>query len=98
MDKRFTSPIDRASEIMLLAHQKLNLLLFFYITKFNAIWRSPIYQQRYALLARDHSNGVKNGQRFGKKSSIALTLVEEKEINIVNFTGCAKKSPIFSLK
>ncbi len=50
------------------------------------------------LFVKDHLNGVKNGQRFGKKSSIVLMRVKKKETKIVNFTGCAKKSPIFPLK
>jgi len=50
------------------------------------------------LFVKDHSNGVKNGQRFGKKSSTVPMLVEKKETKIVSFTGCAKKSPIFALK
>ena len=50
------------------------------------------------LFVKDHLNGVKNGQKFGKKSSTVLMLVEQKEIKIVNFIGCAKKSPIFALK
>ena len=47
---------------------------------------------------KDLLNGVKNGQRFGKKLSTVLMLVEKKEIKILRFTGCAKKSPIFPLK
>ena len=42
------------------------------------------------LLVKDHLNGVKNGQKFGMKSSTVLMLVEKKEIRIVNFIGCAK--------
>jgi hypothetical protein len=42
------------------------------------------------LFVKDHLNGVKNGQKFGKKSSIVLMHVEEKEINMLNFIGCAK--------
>ena len=42
------------------------------------------------LFVKDHLNGVKNGQKFGKKSSTVLMHVEEKETNIVNFFGCAK--------
>ena len=50
------------------------------------------------LLVKDHLNGVKNGQKFGKKLSTVLMHVEKKETKIVSFTGCAKKSPIFALK
>ena len=50
------------------------------------------------LFVKDHLNGVKNGQRFGKKSSTVLMHVEKKETKILSFTGCAKESPIFSLK
>ena len=42
------------------------------------------------LFVKDHLNGVKNGQKFGKKSSTVPMNVEEKEINIVIFIGCAK--------
>jgi len=49
------------------------------------------------LFVKDHLNGVKNGQRFGKMSSTVPMLVEKKN-KIVSFTGCAKKSPIFALK
>ena len=50
------------------------------------------------LFVKDHLNGVKSGQKFGMKSSTVLMRVEKKETKILSFTGCAKKSPIFSLK
>ena len=50
------------------------------------------------LFVKDHLNGVKNGQRFGMKSSTVLMRVKKKDAKIVSFTGCAKKSPIFPLK
>tara|TARA_B100000925_G_scaffold233008_1_gene181573 strand:- start:108 stop:239 length:132 start_codon:yes stop_codon:yes gene_type:complete len=42
------------------------------------------------LFVKGHLNGVKNGQKFGKKLSTVLMHVEEKETNIANFIGCAK--------
>ena len=98
MNKHFTSPIDRASEMILLAHQKFITLFFFLQKKIKIKWRSPIYHQRYALFVKDHLSGVKNGQRSGKRSSTVLMLVEEKGHNLERLTRCAKKSPIFSLK
>ena len=50
------------------------------------------------LFVKDHLNGVKNGQRSGKRLSTVLMLVEEKGHNLERLTRCAKRSPIFSLK
>ena len=50
------------------------------------------------LFVKDHLNGVKNGQRSGKRLSTVLMLVEEKGHNLERLARCAKKSPIFTLK